>query len=65
MTDVSALSGLTKLTTLHLDNCALSDVTQLYGLTGLKELYLMDCGLSADVVTALKTALPGCTIYAG
>lgn len=65
VTDVSALSKLTKLTALHLDGCRLTDVTQLHSLTGLKELYVMNCGLSANDVTALKAALPGCTVYAG
>ena len=65
MTDVSALSSLTGLTTLYLDDCRLADVTQLHSLTSLKELYVIDCGLSADALTALKAALPGCTVYAG
>ena len=64
MTDVSGLTGLTKLTTLHLDDCQLADVTQLYSMTGLKELYLMDCGLTPDAVTALNAALPNCAVYA-
>lgn len=65
VTDVSALSSLTGLTTLYLDDCRLADVTQLHSLTSLKELYVIDCGLSADALTALKAALPGCTVYAG
>lgn len=65
ITDVSALSSLTGLTALHLDNCVLTDVTQLYDFTSLKELYVMNCGLSDNAVTALRQALPNCTVYAG
>lgn len=65
VTDVSDLSSLTGLTTLYLDDCQLEDATQLHSLTSLKELYVMNCGLSKNDVAALRTALPGCSVYAG
>ena len=65
VTDLSPLQSLTALQNLHLDKCAIADFTQLYSLSGLKTLYIIDCGITADGLTALKQALPDCTVYAG
>lgn len=65
VSDLSPLSRLTNLTTLVLDNCPVADFTKLHSLSGLKSLYIIDCGITADQLSALQQALPGCTIYAG
>ena len=64
MTDVSALAKCTKLTNLYLDGCQLADPTQLHALTSLKTLSVVGCGLSQTQIDDLKTALPGCAVYA-
>lgn len=64
VTDVSALAKCTKLTNLYLDGCQLADPTQLHALTSLKTLSVVGCGLSQTQIDDLKTALPGCAVYA-
>ena len=50
ISDISALSGLTNLETLDLDDNNISDISALSGLTNLERLYLYDNPLSQNVI---------------
>ena len=62
ISDISSLSGLTKLTSLTLDDNRVSDLSALYGLSQLEVLSLRGNGLTADDILALQTALPRCVV---
>ncbi len=62
ITSVSALSRLTTLETLDLSDNNISDASPLYSLKNLRLLHIEKNGLSEDQITALKDALPNCTI---
>lgn len=63
ITDISPLSGLTSLHTLHLDNNAIKDFSPLYRLNGLTMLTISGIEVSQNQIKDLKTRLPGCLIY--
>ena len=63
--DVSALAGLTELTSLalYLDGNPIEDFTPLYGLKKLSTLSIRDIELDAEALEALQDALPDCKIF--
>ena len=62
ITSVSALSRLTTLETLDLSDNNIGDASPLYSLKNLRLLHIEKNGLSENQITALKNALPNCTI---
>ena len=62
ITDVSPLSGLTKLETLSLTKNEISDLSPLAGLTNLKELHLYGNPIPDDQKAMIKKSLPNCKI---
>lgn len=62
ITSVGALSKLNTLETLDLTDNNISDASPLYSLTNLKQLWISKNALSDEQITALKEALPDCTI---
>lgn len=63
ISDISALSGLSGLRTLYLDSNSIKDLTPLHSLKNLILLSIKGVDLTAEQLSALSEALPGCTIY--
>ena len=62
ITDLSPLTGLTKLWPLWLHGNLITDLTPLAGLTKLEDLYLFENPIPEDQKAMLKKALPNCKI---
>ncbi|MDO4815710.1 MAG: leucine-rich repeat domain-containing protein [Bacillota bacterium] len=62
ITDVSPLSGLTKVEFLDLSDNNISDFTALYGLQTLKELDVSGNNISPEQLSELEQALPNCRV---
>lgn len=62
LTDISAITGFTKLKTLDLRGNAIGDLSPLYGMSTLTTLKLSPETVSEEQITALQEALPECTI---
>jgi len=61
VSDVSALAGLTNLSSLDLVDTQVSDVSVLAGLTNLSSLDLQ--GTLASGIEEFKAAVPGCFVF--
>ena len=61
ISDLSALSNLSSLTELNINNSPVSDFTPLYSLTSLRR-FVPDYRLSTEELQAIKENLPDCTI---